>query len=75
MKLLEAIQPIADDRSITLAQLAINWTMQQPAITSVLVGARNAEQMLDNVKAASFSLTAEELNKINKALEQTDLKL
>lgn len=75
MKLLEAIQPIADDRGISMAQLTINWTMHQPAVTSVLAGARNVEQMLDNVKAASFSLTDEELNNISKALEQIDLKL
>jgi aryl-alcohol dehydrogenase-like predicted oxidoreductase len=75
MNLLKAIQPIAEERSISLAQLAINWTMQQPAVTSVLVGARNAEQMLDNVKAASFVLSSEELNSINDALAKMDLKL
>jgi aryl-alcohol dehydrogenase-like predicted oxidoreductase len=75
MNLLEAIQPIADERGISLAQLAINWTMQQPAVTSVLVGARNAEQMLDNVKAASFVLSAEELKRINDALSKMNLKL
>ena len=75
MKLLASIQSIADERSISLAQLTINWTMQQPAITSVLVGARNAEQMLDNVKAAAFTLSADELATINAALQQMDLKL
>lgn len=75
MDLLAAVQPIANERNISLAQLAINWTMQQPAVTSVLVGARNAEQMLDNVKAASFVLSAEELKSINDALAQLDLKL
>ena len=75
MKMLETIQPIAAAREISLAQLTINWTMQQPAITSVLVGARNAEQMLDNVKAVSFKLTADELETINNALAGMDLKL
>ncbi|MFP5040877.1 aldo/keto reductase [Parasediminibacterium sp. JCM 36343] len=75
MKLLASVQSIADERQVSLAQLAINWTMQQPAITSVLVGARNAEQMLDNVKAASFTLTPAELAIINAALQQMDLKL
>ena len=73
MKMLDAIIPIAAERNITLAQLVINWTMQQPGITSVLVGARNAEQMLDNVKAASFSLTIDELTVINAALSHMNL--
>lgn len=75
MKMLDAIQPIAMERGISLAQLAINWAMQQPAITSVLVGARNEEQMLDNVKAASFKLNAEELELINNSLNSMELAL
>ncbi len=75
MTMLNTIQPIADSRGISLAQLTINWTLQQPAITSVLVGARNAEQMLDNVKAVSFKLSAEELNIIQTALSQMNLQL
>jgi len=75
MKMLDQINYIAVERGISLAQLAINWTMQQPAVTSVLVGARNAEQMLDNVKATSFLLSLNEMNPINSALAQMDLKL
>lgn len=75
MKMLALIKPIADDRGISLAQLAINWTMQQPAVTSVLVGARNAEQMLDNVKATTFTLSEHELACINTALAQMNSQL
>ncbi len=75
MKMLDRVNFIAVERGISLAQLAINWTMQQPAVTSVLVGARNAEQMLDNVKATSFLLSPEEIKEINNVLTQMDLKL
>lgn len=74
MTMLAAIKPIADERGISLAQLAINWTMQQPAVTSVLVGARNAEQMLDNVKATTFTLTSDELARIDTAMQQLDIQ-
>lgn len=70
MGLLEELQLIADNRRITLAQLAINWIMQQPSIISVLVGARNEEQMLDNVQATQFSLTANELDFIDNAFKK-----
>lgn len=75
MKMLDAVKHIADERDISLAQLTLNWTMRQPAVTSVLVGARNASQMLENVKAASFELTPEEITTINNALLQIDLVL
>lgn len=74
MKMLDEIGEIANERKITLAQLAINWTMQQPAVTGVLVGARNKTQLLDNVKAASFNLTAEELDKIDNAYSKLNCK-
>ncbi len=70
MKLLKELQPIASERNISLAQLAINWTMQQPAVTSVLVGARNAAQVIDNIQAASFSLSGAEVVAINQILEK-----
>lgn len=75
MHMLETIRPIANERNISLSQLAINWTLQQPAVTSVLVGARNAEQMLDNVKALDFLLTSEELSTINAIFNAIDFKI
>lgn len=75
MKMLDCIQSIANNRNISLAQLAINWTMRQPAVISVLVGARNEEQMLDNVKATRFMLTKEEINTIDTALGKMQLQL
>lgn len=75
MKMLSEIQHIASDRNISLAQLTIAWTMQQPAVTSVLVGARDEAQMLDNVKAANFKLAPAELATINSALLQMNLSL
>jgi aryl-alcohol dehydrogenase-like predicted oxidoreductase len=75
MKILKLIEPIAIDRSISLSQLVINWTMQQPGITSVLVGARNEAQVLDNLKATTFLLNDDEIAMINSALKVIDLKL
>ena len=46
---------------VTLSQLVLNWTIQQPGITCALAGARNSAQVLDNVKAADFRLTHDEI--------------
>jgi aryl-alcohol dehydrogenase-like predicted oxidoreductase len=64
---------LANQLKVTLSQLVLNWTIQQPGITCALVGARNAAQVLDNIKAAEFRITSEEINMINKLL--SDLKL
>ena len=70
---LSAIRPLAENRGITLSQLVINWTIQQPGITSALVGARSPEQVEENVKAADFMLSGEELTTINDQLQKIKL--
>lgn len=70
---LEKIKPIADNRNISLAQLVINWTMKQPGITCVLVGARSPEQVEENIKAAGFELTAEETDAVHSELDKLTL--
>ena len=65
---LDKIKPIADEKSITLAQLVILWTLEQPGISVTLVGARNAEQAIQNAKSTDASLTKEEVGIIDKHL-------
>jgi aryl-alcohol dehydrogenase-like predicted oxidoreductase len=72
LEFLDKIKPIADDRKVTLSQLVLNWTIQQPGITCALAGARNPSQVLDNIGAVDFSLTDEEIKKIDRLL--SDLK-
>ena len=72
--LTDSIKEIANELKVTLSQLVLNWTIQQPGITCALVGARNAAQVLDNVKAADFRLTSEEINMINKLLSNLKLE-
>ena len=71
---LQRIKPIADDRKISLTQLVINWTMKQPGITCVLVGARSPEQIDENIKAAEFDLTDQEIETINGELDELRLE-
>jgi len=65
---LNTIQPIADAKNSTLAQLVLRWTVQQPGITAVLAGARNAEQAISNAQALHFELSPEELTFITNQL-------
>ncbi|MDZ4836424.1 MAG: aldo/keto reductase [Candidatus Melainabacteria bacterium] len=71
---LEKIKPIADNHKATLGQLVIAWTIAQPGITSALVGARDAVQCTENIKAADIKLSSDELKEIAKHLESLELQ-
>jgi len=72
---INSIKPLAEERNISLAQLVINWTIQQAGITSVLVGLRNPGQVEENVKAVDFMLNNEEMNIINRELKKLKLDI
>jgi aryl-alcohol dehydrogenase-like predicted oxidoreductase len=68
---LAQVQPIADAHGVTLAQMVINWTIHEPGITAAIVGARNADQAIQNAKALTFALSAEERARIRQAFDAT----
>jgi len=68
------LMEIANSCNVKLSQLVLNWTMQQPGITCTLAGARNAAQVLENVKATDFRLGKEEINAINKLLSELKIE-
>jgi len=70
---LELLKPLAAEKHLTLGQLVILWTLQQPGITIALVGARNFEQAIENAKAIDGSLSTEEVAIITGYLEQLEL--
>lgn len=51
----------------SVAQVALAWLLQQPAVTSVIIGAKNTEQLLDNLKTTELKLTGDELAELDKA--------
>ncbi|MDB5156560.1 MAG: aldo/keto reductase [Mucilaginibacter sp.] len=70
---LELLKPLAAEKHLTLGQLVILWTLQQPGITIALVGARNAEQAIENAKAIDSTLNKEEIATITDYLEELEL--
>ncbi len=65
---LEELKPLAADKNASLSQLVIAWTLKQPGITLALVGARNAEQAVQNAKAGDVNLSEEELRFISSTM-------
>jgi aryl-alcohol dehydrogenase-like predicted oxidoreductase len=72
-ELLASIRPIAEQHNASLAQVIINWTINRPGIGCVLVGARNEQQVKNNIGALNFSLTKDELRKITEASDTFSL--
>jgi aryl-alcohol dehydrogenase-like predicted oxidoreductase len=62
-----AVEEVAAARSIPMAQVALSWLVGRPAVTSVILGVRTREQLRDNLAAATVTLTADEIAKLNEA--------
>jgi aryl-alcohol dehydrogenase-like predicted oxidoreductase len=58
---IDAMRPIAQAHSVSVAQVALAWLLHQPQVTSVIVGARRPEQLADNLAATNVTLSADEL--------------
>jgi aryl-alcohol dehydrogenase-like predicted oxidoreductase len=65
---LQKIKPIADSKNVTLGQLVLRWTIDQPGITIALAGARDADQAIANAKAMNVILSDEEIGEIDDHL-------
>jgi aryl-alcohol dehydrogenase-like predicted oxidoreductase len=66
--MLEQLRPIAERHQVSIAQLVIAWTFSQPGVTSVLCGARNPQQAIENAAAADIRLSPEEIELIGKTV-------
>ena len=62
---IEDLKPIAAKYGVSTGQLALQWTVSQPGLTSAIVGARNSEQVQDNAKAGSFTINPDDLAAID----------
>lgn len=67
-----ALQQIADEKNITLAQLAIAWVLAQGEDIMALVGSRTVEQVEATLKAMEIRLNREDLNRIEKVIPKAD---
>jgi aryl-alcohol dehydrogenase-like predicted oxidoreductase len=64
---IDAVQKIAESRGVSMAQVALAWVTDQPAVTSTILGARTLEQLDDNLGAADLHLDAEEMTSLDVA--------
>ncbi|MCF8370463.1 MAG: aldo/keto reductase [Bacteroidales bacterium] len=65
--IIDVMQAIADDKQVTVAQIAIAWLLHQPVVTSVIIGANKPQQLSDNIHSVKVHLSVEELGALDEA--------
>lgn len=62
----DALREISQETGRTIPQVAINWLLQRPTVSTVIIGARNVEQLKDNLGAVGWNLTQEQVKKLDE---------
>jgi aryl-alcohol dehydrogenase-like predicted oxidoreductase len=63
--IIEAMQSLAKEKEATVAQIALAWLLHQPVVTSVIIGAKKASQLKENLASVDVKLEAADLEKLN----------
>ncbi len=66
-KVVDALGVVAAETGKTVPQVALNWLLRKPTVASVIIGARNEQQLRDNLAATSFVLTSSQVAKLDEA--------
>lgn len=68
--IIDVLDAISEETGKTIPQIAINWLLQRPTVSSVIIGARNEEQLRQNLGAAGWNLTAEQIKRLDNVSTQ-----
>jgi len=61
----DALDEIAQETGKTVPQVAINWLLRRPTVSSVIIGARTEQQLRDNLGAVGWTLNAEQIRRLD----------
>jgi len=64
-RIVDALAEIAGQRGVSIAQVALNWVMRKPGVDTVIIGARNEQQLRDNLATANWTLTDGEVERLD----------
>ncbi len=70
-KVVDALDEVAKETGKTVAQISLNWLLQRPSVATIIVGARNEEQLRQNLGAVGWNLTKEQIAKLDAASATT----
>ena len=66
-KVVDALDEVAAETGKSVPQIALNWLLQRPTVANVIIGARNEEQLRQNLEAVGWNLTKDQVTKLDAA--------
>jgi aryl-alcohol dehydrogenase-like predicted oxidoreductase len=69
-RVVDALDAVAKETGKTVPQVALNWLLQRPSVANIIIGARNEEQLKQNLGAVGWNLTKEQVAALDAASEQ-----
>jgi aryl-alcohol dehydrogenase-like predicted oxidoreductase len=69
--LIDVLDEIATETEKSIAQVSLNWLLQRPTVDNIIIGARNEEQLKQNLDAVGWNLTQEQMKRLDEASERT----
>jgi len=70
-QIVDALDVVAQETGKTVPQVALNWLLQRPTVATIIVGARNEEQLRQNLGAVGWNLTPDQVAKLDEASSRT----
>ena len=70
-KVVDALEEVAKQTGKTIPQVSLNWLLQRPTVANVIIGARNEEQLINNLGSVGWNLTPEQVAILDKASQKT----
>jgi len=72
-KVVDVLDEIAGETGKSVPQIALNWLLSRPTVANIVIGARNESQLKDNLGAVGWSLSSEQINRLDEVSEQTPI--
>lgn len=69
----DALEKISKETGKTISQIALNWLLYNETVSNIVVGARNEQQLIENIEAVGWTLTNEQLTELNSITVQTPI--
>lgn len=71
--IVDVLEAIANETGKSVAQVALNWILQRPTVSSIIIGARNEEQLKQNLAGVGWNLGTEQIKRLDDASEQATI--
>ena len=71
--MVDALDAVAAETEKTVPQVALNWLLQRPSVSTIIIGARNEEQLRQNLGAVGWSLSADQIARLDAATAKTPI--